>query len=179
MSASTENTLRKIFRWPRRAVTSESGRRRGAMPELAARMATRRDVPALLAMMQEFNELEAVPWNLDAKKRALERLLGSVELGVVMLLDSAEETVGYFVLTWGYDLEWDGRDAFLTELFLRAASRGQGLGRSALELMDEVARVHGARALHLMVREENTRARRLYTGHGYRSPPRIFMSREL
>ena len=146
---------------------------------LVARAATRPDVPALLAMMEEFNALEGVAWEVGAKKRALEHLLGSVELGVVMLLETARETVGYFVVTWGYDLEWDGRDAFLTELFLRAPARGQGFGHAALELTEGVARAHGARALHLMVRDENAPARRLYAAHGYHSPPRIVMSREL
>jgi len=59
------------------------------------------------------------------------------------------------VLTWGYDLEWDGCDAFLTELFLVPAARGHGHGSGALVAAEAVAREHGARALHLTVRHEN------------------------
>jgi len=54
--------------------------------------------------------------------------------------------LGYFVLTWGYDLEWDGCDAFLTELFLVPAARGHGHGSGALVAAEAVAREHGARS---------------------------------
>jgi ribosomal protein S18 acetylase RimI-like enzyme len=109
----------------------------------------------------------------------LRTLLRNRELGAVALLDTEDGTLGYFVLTWGYDLEWDGRDAFLTELFLMPVAHGRGDGRSALTAVEALARQHGARALHLMVRHENTVAKRLYTSHGYTSPPRLFLSKEL
>jgi GNAT superfamily N-acetyltransferase len=130
-------------------------------------------------MMEPFNVLEGVPWNAGAKERALHTLLRDRALGVVALLDGDAGTIGYFVLTWGYDLEWDGRDAFLTELFLLPAARGRGNGKLALAAVETLAREHGARALHLMVRHENTVARHLYTGHGYTSPPREFLSKQL
>jgi len=130
-------------------------------------------------MMASFNGLEQIAWNASDKRPALARLLADSSLGAVALLERGDLTVGYFVLTWGYDLEWDGRDAFLTELFLEPEARGQGLGRQALELAEAVAREHGGRALHLMVREDNHVARRLYAGCGYVSPPRIFLSKQL
>jgi ribosomal protein S18 acetylase RimI-like enzyme len=83
------------------------------------------------------------------------------------------------VLTWGYDLEWDGRDAFLTELFLIPEARGHRLGGEAMAHVENVAREHGARALHLMVRDDNVVARRLYARQGYVSPPRTFLSKPL
>jgi ribosomal protein S18 acetylase RimI-like enzyme len=95
------------------------------------------------------------------------------------LILATEGPVGYFVVTWGYDLEWDGRDAFLTELFLMAHVRGGGLGKQAMNHVEAAARAHGARALHLMVRDDNDVARRLYSSHGYVSPPRTFLSKVL
>jgi len=130
-------------------------------------------------MMEDFNELERTPWDASAKERALRTLLAAPELGLVALLDSERGVDGYFVLTWGYDLEWDGRDSFLTELYLVPGARGQGLGRAALEAAETLARVHGARALHLMYRVENVAAGRLYLSHGYTSPPRVFLSKVL
>lgn len=73
----------------------------------------------------------------------------------------------------------DGRDAFLTELYLVPGARGRGLGSAALELAEVFARAHGARALHLMYRTENVVAGRLYLAHGYTSPPRVFLSKVL
>ena len=49
-----------------------------------------------------------------------------------MLLEAERGLCGYFVLTWGFDLEWNGRDAFLSELFLIPDARGKALGAAAL-----------------------------------------------
>lgn len=141
--------------------------------------AREQDIALLLTLMEPFNAFEQTPWEPRAKERALKTLLTDRSLGVVGLFATSRGPVGYFVLTWGYDLEWDGRDAFLTELFLVPEARGQGLGREAMAQLEAAAREHGARALHLMVRGENTVARRLYESHGYASPPRIFLSKQL
>jgi len=149
------------------------------MSSVRIRVAVEQDIAVLLTLMESFNAFEETPWDPRAKERALKTLLNDATLGVVGLLLATEGPVGYFVLTWGYDLEWDGRDAFLTELFLQPQARGQGLGRQAMDHLEAVARDHGARALHLMVRNENVPARRLYESHGYVSPPRIFLSKQL
>lgn len=149
------------------------------MSSVRLRIASEQDIPVLLTMMEPFNAFEQTPWDAQAKARALKTLLQDATLGVVGLLVASDGPVGYFVLTWGYDLEWDGRDAFLTELFVEPRARGQGLGNQALNHVEGVARNYGARALHLMVRNENVVARRLYESHGYVSPPRIFLSKQL
>lgn len=130
-------------------------------------------------MMEDFNALEHTPWQPGAKERALRTLLDDRALGLVALLDGERGIDGYFVLTWGYDLEWDGRDAFLTELYLLPRARGQRIGAAALEGAETLARAYGARALHLMYRVENVAAGRLYARHGYASPPRVFMTKLL
>lgn len=149
------------------------------MSSLRLSIAGEQDVALLLNLMEPFNLLEHTPWEPMAKERALRTLLADASLGVVGILAAADSPAGYFVLTWGYDLEWDGRDAFLTELFLIPPARGHGLGSQALEHAEALARQHGARALHLMARDENLVAQRLYARHGYVSPPRVFLSKQL
>ena len=149
------------------------------MTALEPRLASSNDVSPLLAMMEPFNRLEEVRWDASSKEKALRFLIQNRSLGLVVLLELEARAVGYFVLTWGYDLEWDGRDAFLTELFLVPEVRGRRLGSAALDCIESLAREHGARALHLMVRTNNSVAQRLYASHGYKSPPRIFLSKEL
>jgi ribosomal protein S18 acetylase RimI-like enzyme len=149
------------------------------MDALTVSLATSRDVPKLLEMMEDFNRIEEIEWARDQGEVALRKLLSDRNLGVVGLLQEQGATVGYFVLTWGYDLEWNGRDAFITELYLLPGGRGRGLSRSFLSKIEAVARDHESHALHLMVRPENTAARRLYEGAGYESPPRIFLSKDL
>jgi ribosomal protein S18 acetylase RimI-like enzyme len=107
------------------------------------------------------------------------RLLGNPELGIAAHIFEGNLRRGYCVVTWGYDLEWGGRDAFLTELFLVPDARGRGLGTLVLPLVEALATRHGARALHLMVKPENERALRLYRSAGFQSPPRLFMTKVL
>lgn len=147
------------------------------MDGLTARIATAGDVAELLRMMEDFNRLEGTPWDVQQKERALRKLLGESSLGLVCLLDGPKGAVGYFVLTWGFDLEWDGRDAFLTEFFLVGEARGKRFGGSALAHAEALSREHGARALHLMVRYDNLPAQRLYARHGFSSPPRLFLTK--
>jgi ribosomal protein S18 acetylase RimI-like enzyme len=137
------------------------------------------DASALLEMMADYNRLEGISWSPDSARPALEKLLSSPELGFVGLLRERGVTRGYFVLTWGFDLEWSGRDAFLTELYLLPEARGRRLGTEALPLIETAATAKGVRALHLMVRPENVSARRLYARAGYESPPRVFLSKPL
>ncbi len=149
------------------------------MNPLELRIAGVADLEPLLQLMADYNALEGIEWSAEATRPALERLLRSPELGVAGLLCERDRVHGYFVLTWGFDLEWSGRDAFLTELYLLPGSRGRGLGGAALPMIEAIARERGARALHLMVRPENQPAVRLYDRAGYRSPPRVFLSRPL
>jgi len=145
--------------------------------DITTTLATQADVPELLSMMEEFNRFERIPWSRETGEAPLRVLLGDRDLGVVGLLREAGATIGYFVVTFGYDLEWNGRDGFLTELFLVADRRAQGRGPSLMAEVERTAREHGARALHLMVRTDNAPARRLYESQGYTSPKRIFMTK--
>ncbi len=137
------------------------------------------DADALLAMMADFNVLEEIPWTADKCRAPLQRLLASADLGVAALILERDVTCGYALLTWGYDLEWQGRDAFLTEFYLLPAARGRGLATRAMALVEALAQRHEARALHLMVRPENAPAVRLYRRAGFAAPPRIFLSKPL
>jgi GNAT superfamily N-acetyltransferase len=149
------------------------------MKSFDVRIATTDDAPTLIPMMADFNRLEEIAWSAEAGEPALRTLLGDASLGVVGIVERDADAIGYFVVTWGFDLEWNGRDAFLTELYLVPSERSGGVGRELLARIERIAKEHGVNALHLMVRNENAHARRLYDGAGYVSPPRLFMSKQL
>jgi diamine N-acetyltransferase len=102
-------------------------------------------------------------------------------LGVVLVASHATRNalVGYTVGTFGYDLEFAGPDAFLTELYVAAASRGRGLGARLLDAVTAALRAGGARAVTLLVLPGNTAARRLYARAGFQRLPRLAMVRRL
>jgi ribosomal protein S18 acetylase RimI-like enzyme len=89
------------------------------------------------------------------------------------------ELAGYAVATFGYDLEYAGRDAFLTELFVRPRHRGAGHGRRLLERVIAIMRDGGAAAIHLAVWPNNRTARRLYETSGFAPIPRLVLSKRL
>ena len=149
------------------------------VPNVTLRRAVATDLDRLLAMMEPFNAEEGVSWSRAEAAPLVAKLIDERSLGAIGVVESGAEIVGYAVVTWGFDLEWGGRDAFLTEIYLIPAARGQRIGVRALSLIEDVARAEGAKALHLMVRPENDPAVKLYAGAGYRSPPRTLLSKDL
>jgi ribosomal protein S18 acetylase RimI-like enzyme len=149
------------------------------MSKPALRLATEQDVSVLLEMMDDFNRSEVISWAPVVTEVALRRLLREPELGQAVVLEAEGRVQGYAVVTYGYDLEFAGRDAYLTEFYLRPEVRGRGLGKWLLARVEERAREAGAQALHLMVRPENRPALTLYQRAGFEPPPRVFLTKRL
>ena len=142
-------------------------------------VATGADIPRILPMMREFNLHEGIAVDEALLVPALGKLLADATLGGLWLLEHDGRLVGYVVLTFGFDLEWAGRDAWLTELWIIPEARGGGMGRAALAAIEIEASRLGVRALHLMVRHENVEARGLYESAGFRAPPRETLTKRL
>ncbi len=138
------------------------------------------DELGLVPLMAAFNQAEGILWKPESMTAALRRVLREDALGLILVARDRSSTriVGYGLATFGYDLEFAGRDAFITELFVEPANRGRGLGQLLLDSMVEKLQEHGVGAVHLMVRPENVRARRLYESRGFRVAPRIMMTKE-
>ena len=131
--------------------------------------------------MAAFNHHEHIPWQPGPMTAALERLITDPSLGIARVAyDPAHAVVvGYGLATFGYDLEFAGRDAFITEIFVAPELRGQRIGRLLLDALGSGVKAAGARAVHLMVRPENTEARTLYEARGFRDVQRLVMTRVL
>lgn len=138
------------------------------------------DLEALLPLVRDYHAFEQVDLS-DAERAAVLRpLLEDRALGQVWLLECGLEAVGYVALCFGYSIEFQGRDAFVDELYVRPPWRGRGLGRRALEEACRRARDAGVRALHLEVANDNERAMRLYAALGFDNRTRFhMMSRKL
>ena len=141
--------------------------------------ATTADLPALLPMMISFNQGESIDWNPELGATPLRHLLSSPELGQVLLFSEGAAHLGYAIFTYGFDLEFGGRDSFLTELYLVPEARGRGVGKWALEQIFAQVRLAGAQAIHLQVRADNTPAQRLYAAAGFIGTTRHLLSRDL
>ena len=148
---------------------------------ITVRPATTRDVPALLPLMAAFNAHEGIAHRPRRLERALRALLRDQKLGVVLIAwdSSRRAPLGYAVLSYGYDLEFAGPDAFVTELYVDPAHRRRGLAESLLRALVRRMQRQRVTALHLVVRPTNRRARQLYAKVGFALVPRVMMTRVL
>jgi ribosomal protein S18 acetylase RimI-like enzyme len=142
-------------------------------------LATHEHAPDIIPLMVDFNQAEGIRWRPDVMVPALHRLLNDQDLGLVLVASAGVRLVGYSLATFGYDIEFAGRDAFVTELFVESASRGQGRGRRLLESTMQHLHQRNVNAVHLVVRPDNQRARTLYESHGFKASPRILMTKDL
>jgi ribosomal protein S18 acetylase RimI-like enzyme len=114
-----------------------------------------------------YDEDGSTPLREDAAEVALRGLLAAPDRGLVWVIEQGGESAGYLVLTWGYSLEFHGRDAFIDELYVAPGFRGVGLGREAVQWAEDACRAHGAGAVHLEVEIDNERAHALYRRSGF------------
>ena len=149
------------------------------MKPASIRLAGPEDVPALLEMMVDFNAGEGIPWDPAPLESALRRLLADRSLGFVLVGEAARGLLAYAVATFNYDLEFAGRDAFITELYVRPDARRGGLARALLAGVEERAAQEDARAVHLLVLPGNAPALALYGAAGFETSPRVMMTKRL
>lgn len=139
--------------------------------------ATPDDITTLLSLVEQFYAIDRYPFDPTVARAALEPLVSDATLGYVALINDAETTVGYLVLTWGYSLEFHGRDAFVDELFIRDGYRHQGIGTQALHWAETVCQQFGVHALHLEVEHTNDPAQALYRKAGFVDHRRYLMTK--
>jgi ribosomal protein S18 acetylase RimI-like enzyme len=146
---------------------------------MGLRSATLGDLDALLPLLRDFYAEDRHPFDASAVRAALEGLVRDPALGRAFLIEDGGALAGYLVVTFGYSLEFRGRDAFLDELYVAPAHRGRGLGREALRVAEACCLEAGARALHLEVRHDNEAAQGLYRSWGFGDRENYLMSKPL
>ncbi len=138
-----------------------------------------RDLDVLLALVEQFQAFERIPFDSETTRRGLSRLIDEPHLGQILLAETDGGAIGYAIMTYGYDLEFGGMDAYLTDLYLVEPERDRGVGTWLLSQVEEAARRADVRALHLMVAPSNHRAHHVYYRSGFRASPRLFLTKVL
>jgi ribosomal protein S18 acetylase RimI-like enzyme len=142
-------------------------------------LASLSDTDELVELMREFYAVEHLSFDEGAARGALRQILCERRFGVIHLIRVDAASAGYLVVTFGFSLEFHGRDAFVDELYLRENFRGSGIGQASIEFAAEVCRAEGIAALHLEVERENTRAQGLYRRAGFRDHDRYLLTKWL
>lgn len=126
------------------------------------------DIDRLLELMREYYAYDNLAFEAQRARAALLELLHDEHAGKAWLMaDSDGALAGYMVLTFGYSLEFHGRDAFVDELYLRPQHRRQGLGSAALAAAAAFCGRRQIRSLHLAVERGNRGAQAFYPTQGF------------
>jgi ribosomal protein S18 acetylase RimI-like enzyme len=147
--------------------------------QIVIRRARLGDLPALLPLIRAYYRFDHIRFNPKAIEPALRKLLRSRSLGQVWVMCAGARAVGYLVLTYNYDLEFGGLEGLVTDVYVSAKYRGCGLGRRALDVVDDYCRARGIGMIELQVEMANVEAQAFYRRIGFKQLTRVVMTREV
>jgi ribosomal protein S18 acetylase RimI-like enzyme len=134
-------------------------------------------VGAFLSSVERYYAFDGIAFNPASVSHGISELLANPEHGEAWLVTHQGCGVGHFLVAFGFDLEFGGRQATLTELYLDKDVRHRGIGTAILALIEGRLRQRGIHALELQVAAENTPARSFYRRNGFEAHARIPMSK--
>jgi len=110
-------------------------------------------------------------------QRSITELLNNPHHGKCWLIKITDENAGYIVITFGFSIEYNGRDIFIDEFFINEPYRNKGIGKAALNFVSEYAAENNIKAVHLEVKEKHSQAAALYEREGFEKHNSIFMTK--
>jgi GNAT superfamily N-acetyltransferase len=112
-------------------------------------LATEEDADKLLPLVAAFHAERGYATDADHRLAAVAPLLAGSPHGAIWLIGPRRSPVGYVAVTFGWSIEFGGRDATLDELYVRPAVRRRGMGFEALNGIVKAMRGAEVKALHL------------------------------
>lgn len=141
-------------------------------------IATVKEVPEILKMMEQFNSIDNYPFDKTLVKANLFKFIADQNLGQAWVIKSDNLIIGYIILAFGFSFEHGGRDAFIDELFLKTEYRQKGIGNLAMDFIQEEAQRLEVKVVHLEVERHNQGGTKLYKEKGYKDNGRILLSKK-
>lgn len=135
------------------------------------------DTEILLELIREFCEVDGHPFDELTLRPALRKILSDRVLGRAWLIQHEKEAIGYIVLTFGYSLEYRGRDAFIDEFYIKESHRRQGIGKKTIEFIETLCPSLEIKALHLEVEGKNIAGLHFYRQVGFKDQQRYLMTK--
>lgn len=121
------------------------------------------DAAELAAMVNELSRHEGEPTGHFTPERALADVIGEGAPVSGLLAESGDGLVGYALWHFAYESSWAARGAFLCDLYVRKAARGQGVGDALLRAVARAVRDAGGTYLWWTAYERNEAARAFYS----------------
>jgi GNAT superfamily N-acetyltransferase len=121
-----------------------------------------------IGWFEKFNgsEIDALTGQVRAR---LEQCLADDSHLILVAEDAAGKIAAYSSVHWLPYLFMSGAEGYVSELFVSAAARGQGIGRDLLQAIENDARARGCQRLSLTnLRNRESYQRQFYTKAGWR-----------
>jgi ribosomal protein S18 acetylase RimI-like enzyme len=132
------------------------------------REATLTDAPLLLTLVGAYWRHEGIaPRGPDRLRGQLEQFLSTPAYGQGWLAVAGDVAVGYLLCSFLYSFEHGGPMAEIDELYVEAAHRRRGIGRSLLQRALGQLAARGCVALQMQVSEHNAAARNFWARLGF------------
>lgn len=125
------------------------------------------DLDTIVSLMQDFYALDNYPMTPAVSKKLFLEFLSDENLGKAWLICSDTEIVGYVILTYVFSFEYQGKIAFLDELYLSEKARGKGIGRQTVAFIQRETHKLSLKIIYLEVEHHNEGAQKLYIASGF------------
>ena len=125
------------------------------------------DIEILLTMMSDFYAIDHYPIDLVVSRNLIETFINHTALGKGWLILFENKVIGYCILTFVFSFEYQGRIAFLDELYLSKEARGKGIGKAAIAFIKSESHKLSLKLIYLEVENHNENAQKLYLAHDF------------
>ena len=133
------------------------------------------DIETVVLMMQEFYAIDNYPIDVDISKTLLTEFISNKNLGKAWLIIFNDEIVGYAIITFIFSFEYQGKIAFLDELYVTEKARRKGIGSQAIEFIKGESHKLSLKLIYLEVESHNKKAQNLYIANGFEMHNRKLM----
>jgi len=135
------------------------------------------DIITILKFIKNFYAMSSYPFREEKVGESVRNLIKNINLGRIWIIEFDSKSVGYIILTFGYSIEYKGRDAFIDELYIEEEFRGRGIGRETVDFVIKESEKLGIKAVHLEVERNNDAAKNLYEKYDFKDNGRTLMTR--
>jgi len=126
------------------------------------------DIPALCELLDILFSQEAdfTP-DREAQSRGLARIIGSPEIGLIVVARQNGRVVGMVNLLYTVSTALGDRVALLEDMVVSPDARGSGVGSRLLQQAIQLARLNECKRITLLTDRINESAQRFYQKHGF------------
>lgn len=127
-------------------------------------------------MMIDFYAIDNYLIEIDKTKDLLNEFIANENLGKAYLIYNDDKIAGYFILTFVFSFEYQGRLAFLDELYITKLYRGSGIGNKTLQFIVGLTNELNIKKMYLEVENHNENAQKLYLANDFEFHNRKIMT---